>query len=239
MREHVGPANLVTSVSLVAGFLALLLVPVRPGAALVLVLTAAVLDGVDGALARRSGKDHTFGAQLDSLADLLCFCVVPAFALYQLAPAQLAPLAAAAGSGVVLAGSWRLSRFPLVQEHGHFVGLPTPASGCLVLPLALWAPPVPALVGAVALSALMASSVRFPTVPVVAARVRRSRRIGPGPQRRRRPRVPRVLRPPPRSRQVHRGRSGRRPSVRQRATGRAGQVLGSLRRDGDHRRARP
>lgn len=236
MREHVCPANLVTSVSLVVGFLALLLVPVWPGAALVLVLTAAVLDGVDGALARRSGKDHTFGAQLDSLADLLCFCVVPAFALYQLAPV---PLAAAAGSGVVLAGSWRLSRFPLVREHGHFVGLPTPAAGCLVLPLALWAPPALALIGAVALSALMVSSVRFPTVPVVVARVRRSRRIGPGPQRRRRPRVPRVLRPLRRSRQVHRGRSGRRSSVRQRAAGRAGQVLGSLRRDGDHRRARP
>ncbi len=235
MRQHVRPANLVTSVSLTLGFLALLVVPHRVGLATTLVLLAAGLDGLDGALARRSGGDHTFGAQLDSLADLVCFCVVPAFTLHHAvvsgpsAPAVLAPCA------VVVAGAWRLARFPLVQQQGHFVGLPTPVAGGLIMLLVLWAPVVVALLGAVVLSALMVSSIRFPTVLAAATTVRPGHRAHALRRRfgRRPALVPRVL-------ARARRRRLQRPIVHQgRAYGRAGQVLNTLRRGGRRRRGRP
>ena len=218
MRPHLRLANVVTSVSLLAGLLALLLVPTSLGLAAGLVLLSAALDGVDGALARRAGGDHTFGAQLDSLSDFLCFCVVPAYAVHTVSPDGAPWLGGVVGGVVVVAGAWRLSRFPLVQVQGAFVGLPTPAAGCLLLLLLLWAPPAVALLGAVALSALMVSSLRFPTV-LAAARAR------PGRPQLRRPlrRTARVLE---RARR-HRARPGR---GRQDTRRRAGQVLGSLRR---------
>ena len=137
MREHLTPANMVTSVSLTIGFLALLLAPRSVALVTVIVLLAAILDGIDGTLARRRGGDRTFGAQLDSMADLLCFCVVPAFAMHHAWPGGAWVPAVLAGCGFVLAGAWRLARFPLVQQQDRFVGLPTPAAGTLLMLLVL------------------------------------------------------------------------------------------------------
>lgn len=227
MRQHVGPANLVTSTSLVLGFLALLCAPQRPAVATGLVLLAAVLDVVDGALARRAGGDRTFGAQLDSLTDLLCFCVVPAFVLHH---AVSSPLGAVAASAFLVAGAWRLARFPLVQQSGSFVGLPTPAGGGLLMVLSTWAP-APVAVGAgVVLAGLMASTVRFPSVLAAAGRVRPGHRTHALRRRlvRRPALVPRVLRRP--------RRPSRRPGRPRRAQARAGQLLGALRRGRPRRR---
>ncbi|RJK95303.1 CDP-alcohol phosphatidyltransferase family protein [Vallicoccus soli] len=175
MREHLRGPNLVTSANLVLGLGALLLVPRHLGAALALVVLAAVLDVVDGALARRAGGGTAFGAQLDSLADLVCFCVVPALALARAADgagaATQVPAVAVAGA-FLLGGAWRLARFPLVQQQGAFVGLPTPAAGALLLLLLVLAPVPVAAAGGAALSALMVSTVRFPSVFAAAATVR-------------------------------------------------------------------
>jgi len=236
VRQHVGPANLVTSLSLAAGFLALVATPAQALLATVLVLLAALLDGVDGALARRAGGDRTFGAQLDSLADLLCFCVVPAFALHHVAPSSLAAIWVLGGCCVVLAGAWRLSRFPLVQEEGHFVGLPTPASGVVLMVLTLWAHPGVALAAAIVLSALMVSSIRCPTVLAAAARVRpgdRAHALRRQLTRRRPPLVPRVVA------RARRSRHARSATGRRRGSRRAGNVLRTLHRDGGPRRNRP
>lgn len=176
MREHLTAANAVTSVNLAIGFLALLLAPRSVGLVLILLLLAAVLDGVDGTLARRRGGDCTFGAQLDSMADLLCFCVVPAFAMHLARTGAAEALVVLAGCSFVIAGAWRLARFPLVRQAGHFVGLPTPAAGALLMPLVLWAPTVVTALGAVLLSALMVSTLRVPTVRTAAGAVRSRRR---------------------------------------------------------------
>jgi CDP-diacylglycerol---serine O-phosphatidyltransferase len=235
VRQHVRPANLVTSLSICAGFLALVATSSQLALATALVLLAALLDVVDGALARRAGGDHTFGAQLDSLADLLCFCVVPALALHHVSSAQLSAAGVLAGTCVVLAGAWRLSRFPLVQEQGHFIGLPTPAAGVTIMLLVLGTPSGTALFGAVVLSLLMVSSIRFPSVLAAAASVRPGdrahalrRQIVRGPPAL----VPRALARARRPR-------GRRPATGQpRRGGRAGQVLGTLRRGGARRHDR-
>jgi CDP-diacylglycerol--serine O-phosphatidyltransferase len=236
VRQHLRPANVVTSVSICAGFLALVATSSRLALATGLVLLAALLDVVDGALARRSGGDHTFGAQLDSLADLLCFCVVPALALHHASSSQLPVAGVLAGGCVVLAGAWRLSRFPLVQEHGHFVGLPTPAAGVTIMVLVLATPSGAALAGAVSLSVLMVSSIRFPSVLAAAASVRpgdRAHALRRQLVRRPPSLVPGVLARARRPR-------GRRPATgRPRRAGRAGQVLGTLRRAGTRRHDLP
>ena len=185
MRDHLTPANLVTSVSLTLGFLALVVAPSELGLAALLVVLAGVLDGVDGVLARRAGGDHTFGAQLDSLTDLLCFCVVPAYATYQVVDDGLQVPGLLSSCLFLLAGAWRLARFPLVQRQGSFLGLPTPAAGALLMLLALLAPPV-AVLGAVLLSALMISTLRCPSVLAAAASVRPRRPDLPGRRLRRR-----------------------------------------------------
>lgn len=215
MREHVVLPNLVTSVSMTAGFLALATAAAHPWITLLLVALAGVLDGVDGALARRRGGDHTFGAQLDSLTDLLCFCVVPAYALMQSAESSRPGVATLAALSFLLAGAWRLARFPLVQQSGHFVGVPTPAAGgLLVLLLALPAPAWAAVACAPVLAVLMVSSLRVPTVLAAAASVRQDgprrgvRRVG----RALRPTLPQVLHRSPRPGRRRRVRpSGARP----------------------------
>jgi CDP-diacylglycerol--serine O-phosphatidyltransferase len=239
VREHVRGANLVTSVNLAAGFAALLAVPDHLPLAAGLVLLAAVLDVVDGALARRAGGT-AFGAQLDSLADLLCFCVVPAYALAVTMAGGAAVPAAVVAIGFVLAGAWRLARFPLVQQQGHFIGLPTPAAGALLL-LASWAPPWLALAGGVLLSTLMISTMRFPSVFAAAAAVRHPRlrlhgrrslsRVRRIHAVRRRMAQHRPLRRPHRQDPVRRAGSGR----RRRAAARAGRLLRGVRRASSRR----
>jgi CDP-diacylglycerol--serine O-phosphatidyltransferase len=229
VRQHVVPANVVTSISLSAGVVALLLDAEQVGLASALVVLASVLDGVDGALARRRGGDHVFGAQLDSLADLLCFCVVPAVVLARSVGAGSPSLATAVAVAFVLGGAWRLARFPLVKEQACFVGLPTPAAGASAMLLALWAPPYVALVGALVLAGLMVSSLRVPTV-LAAASMRPGRR---SPDRQGRTRALRTSR----VRVVGRIRRVRPQLVRprRRGTERTGRVLRALRHTGSRR----
>jgi len=165
MRAYVSPANTMTSVGLAAGFGALLLAAEgRLGWAAAAIAVAAVLDLLDGPVARRSGRDDRFGAELDSLTDLVAFAVAPAILLYE-AAAGTPPVVAAAGSLVfVLAGAFRLARFPLLQCTDRFAGLPTPPSGLLLAVASLAVPAAGILVLAVALALLMVSTTPFPTL---------------------------------------------------------------------------
>lgn len=234
MREHLTPANMVTSVSLTIGFLALLLAPRSVALVTVIVLLAAILDGIDGTLARRRGGDRTFGAQLDSMADLLCFCVVPAFAMHHAWPGGAWVPAVLAGCGFVLAGAWRLARFPLVQQQDRFVGLPTPAAGTLLMLLVLWAPAVVAMLGAMLLSVLMVSTLPFPTLPTAAAAV------GPKRRARRRKRFPYpgrlVVRQPLPARRGSDDSAPRGVERRRRAADRAGRVVHAIRKQAARRK---
>lgn len=172
MRQHLTPANLVTTVSLIAGFAALLVSRDAVGAAAGLLAVAAVLDVVDGTLARRSGRDQAFGGQLDSLNDVVCFGVVPAAALWWALLHQLPIIGAVACGGFLVAGAWRLARFHLVQRPNSFVGLPLPPAGLLLMAVALWCPfPWPAVVAVLTLSVLMVSTVPIPTLQAVVGAV--------------------------------------------------------------------
>lgn len=158
--------TLLTCGNLAAGFLALL-AAVRSELLLAaaLVSVAALLDLLDGVVARRRGVDDEFGCNLDSLADLVSFGVAPAFALYLGALEGLPIAGPAAGVLFVVCGALRLARFPLVRNSRYFLGLPVPPSGVFVAILAALRPsPVVALLAIVVLSGLMVSRLPFPTL---------------------------------------------------------------------------
>jgi CDP-diacylglycerol---serine O-phosphatidyltransferase len=171
MREYVNLANALTSGSLAAGFLALFLIFQTNDllAAAGLVALAAVFDGFDGAMARRIGTEGEFGTNLDSLADVVSFGAVPAFALYWGSLYALPVVGLVACLIFFLCGAWRLARFSIIKNPLYFVGFPIPAAGVLVAllaaVLAATSPhPFLALPVVLVLSFLMVCTVPFPTL---------------------------------------------------------------------------
>ncbi len=179
MRQFVNLANVATSASLVAGVVALMLVAEdRLGEAFAAVAVAAVLDSVDGYLARRSGSCGPFGCQLDSLADIVAFGVAPALLLYQGPMGSVPVLGPATCVAFVLAGSWRLARFAVLQDSHRFTGLPIPPAGLIASAAAVFALPPELAVGVtLTLVLLMVSAVPFPTLVTLADLVRSRRRV--------------------------------------------------------------
>lgn len=185
MSSRVNPANLLTSGNLAAGFLALILAERGEFAwAAGCVGAAALFDSIDGLVARLTKSECEFGSQLDSLADLVSFGVVPALAVY-LSTLESVPVAGiAACLGFLLCGAFRLARFQVEGEsRRRFVGLSIPPSGLIVIGLAALEPPRGlALAMVVVLSLLMVSRIPFPTLAEVrrlalqpARRARRAR----------------------------------------------------------------
>src|SRR3989442_12269460 len=96
------------------------------------IVFAGILDALDGRVARLSNTGTRFGAELDSLVDVVSFGVAPAFLIYQ-------PEFGAAGqaewifcSFYVMAAAIRLARFNIPQAgraKRSFIGLPSPAAG--------------------------------------------------------------------------------------------------------------
>lgn len=192
MREYVNAPNAITSANLAAGFGALLLaVDGHVVAASWLVAFAAVLDACDGLVARRQNTAGRFGCNLDSLADVVSFGVVPAVMLRAGPLAEWPLLGAVTGLAFVLAGAWRLARFPLVADRPHWVGLPIPAAGLVAAATAALGPPVlPVVAITVALAVLMVSTLPFPTLTTVVRIVQRKPAVAARGRRELRPRRP-------------------------------------------------
>lgn len=133
-----------------------------------LVALAAGLDLLDGAIARLCSAEGEFGGNLDSLADVVSFGAVPAFALYMSA-LQNAPYVGPVVCACFLAcGAARLARFPLVKREDCYLGLPIPPAGlALALLAAAGPPPLLAVAASLALGALMVSRIPFPSFSAV------------------------------------------------------------------------
>nr|WP_210335126.1 CDP-diacylglycerol--serine O-phosphatidyltransferase [Mesorhizobium mediterraneum] len=115
--------------------------------AVVMVLLAAFLDGIDGRLARMLKATSKFGAQMDSLADIVNFGVAPALVLYAFLLDQAGSPGWIAALLFTIACGLRLARFNVLDEETdrpqwqteYFVGVPAPAGAVLVmLPLYLY-----------------------------------------------------------------------------------------------------
>jgi CDP-diacylglycerol---serine O-phosphatidyltransferase len=96
------------------------------------IVFAGILDTLDGRVARISGTGTRFGAELDSLVDIVSFGVAPAFLMYQIEFAEGGPAAWIFCYFYVMAAAIRLARFNVTQAgraKSYFIGLPSPAAG--------------------------------------------------------------------------------------------------------------
>lgn len=122
--------SLLTVGNLAAGVLALAEIQQgRLALSAYLVLAAVVLDGLDGKVARALHVESAFGRELDSLADLVSFCVAPSFLFYAGGLAGLGVVGLTAVVAMVLAGALRLARYNVDGPPDYFVGLPTTVAG--------------------------------------------------------------------------------------------------------------
>jgi CDP-diacylglycerol--serine O-phosphatidyltransferase len=155
------------------------------------ILGAVVFDSLDGRLARMGGRESLFGAEFDSLADVISFGVAPALMVFFLilSPTQgiewFRQTGWLLGFVYLLCAAVRLARFNVItnpllnraQKHGNkdFVGLPVPAAAGTVASLVLfllnlsrnnrelgrWALTLPILLLLIAI--LMVSTIRYPS----------------------------------------------------------------------------
>ncbi len=121
-------ANLLTSLNLASGTLAICLGEPYIGG--LLIILGAIFDLFDGYVARLTKKDGLLGEQLDSLADVITFGVAPGVLYYHARPEELDPIFAAIVVIFLVAGTaWRLATFNVMPASAVFRGLPSPASG--------------------------------------------------------------------------------------------------------------
>jgi CDP-diacylglycerol---serine O-phosphatidyltransferase len=134
--------NLVTLLALCAGLTAIRMAfEDRYGLALAAIVFAAILDAIDGRLARLLKGTSRFGAELDSLADFVNFGVAPALILYFWGLHQLKSAGWIAAMVFAICAGLRLARFNVMLDDpdqpawasNFFVGMPAPAGAITVL----------------------------------------------------------------------------------------------------------
>ena len=128
--------NLVTAGSLFAGFYSMVAtLNGNYSTAALLIFVSAICDGLDGKIARITGTTSKFGVEFDSLADLVAFGVTPALLMYSWALKPFGRLGWVAAFLFLVCAALRLARFNVqvdTVESKRFVGLPTPATACMV-----------------------------------------------------------------------------------------------------------
>jgi len=183
--------NLVTLLSLCAGLTAMRLAfeggDDKLDKAVIAILIAAVLDGLDGRLARLLKGTSRFGAELDSLADFVSFGVAPAFILWAFSLSQLGSFGWICALLFAMACALRLARFNVSiddpnrpdWQKNFFVGIPAPAGALTaLLPVYLHLVGVdrpPALIVLEALYTLVIALMMVSRVPTYAGKTLGSR----------------------------------------------------------------
>jgi CDP-diacylglycerol--serine O-phosphatidyltransferase len=183
--------NLVTLLSLCLGLTAIrIAVEGKFDLAIAAIVVAAILDGLDGRIARFLQSTSRFGAELDSLADFVNFGVAPAIVLYFWGLSTLHSAGWIAVLVFAICTSLRLARFNVMLDDPNkppyagnfFVGVPAPAGALIVmLPVYLeliglprtGVSPAFALLYTIAIALLMVSSLPTWSGKRVSARVPR------------------------------------------------------------------
>jgi CDP-diacylglycerol--serine O-phosphatidyltransferase len=134
--------NMLTVAALCSGLTAIrFAVAGNFGLAAGLVVLAAVLDGMDGRLARLLKSESEIGAELDSLVDFVNFGVAPGIILYLWALREMPSAGWIAALVYIVCCLLRLARFNIMNrapdgDSSHFTGVPSPAGAMLAfLPL--------------------------------------------------------------------------------------------------------
>ena len=139
--------NVLTTVGLLAGFFSIITDTraVYQGVGLfetaaIAILVAGIFDGLDGRVARLTNTQSEFGAQYDSLADIVAFGVAPAVLVFSWSLSALGKLGWVAAFIYVAGTALRLARFNVQREatdSNYFVGLACPAAA-FFLASAVW-----------------------------------------------------------------------------------------------------
>ena len=128
--------NLFTSAALFSGFFAV--IAAMNGnfeKAAIAIFVAMVLDGLDGRVARLTNTQSEFGAQYDSLADMVSFGVAPALVAFSWALHDVGKLGWVAAFVFVAGAALRLARFNTQigsVDKRYFIGLASPAAAAVV-----------------------------------------------------------------------------------------------------------
>ncbi len=158
MKKHI--PNIITSLNLLCGSLAILFVV--SGDLIIasfLVIIGLLFDFFDGLAARLLHVQSEIGVQLDSLADMVSFGVVPGLVMFQLLNKSILPQAMETGFEtaekikgfeegmsfipfvgmlIIIASAYRLAKFNVdSRQTDSFIGLPTPANTLLIISLPL------------------------------------------------------------------------------------------------------
>ncbi|HZW12703.1 MAG TPA: CDP-diacylglycerol--serine O-phosphatidyltransferase [Noviherbaspirillum sp.] len=128
--------NAFTTANLFCGFFAIVMaMNLKFDYASVAIFAAMLLDSVDGRVARLTNTQSEFGAQYDSLSDMLSFGAAPALVVYEWSLRGMGKLGWLAAFVYCAGAALRLARFNTnigVVDKRYFQGLPSPAAAALV-----------------------------------------------------------------------------------------------------------
>jgi len=128
--------NLLTTAGLFSGFFAIVSsMNGRFEAAAVAIFVAMIFDGLDGRVARMTNTQSEFGAEYDSMADMVSFGVAPAIVAYNWGLTGLGKIGWLAAFIYVAAAALRLARFNTqigIADNRYFQGLASPAAAALI-----------------------------------------------------------------------------------------------------------
>jgi CDP-diacylglycerol---serine O-phosphatidyltransferase len=128
--------NLFTTAALFAGFYAILAaVNGKFEIAAAAIFVAMLLDGVDGRVARLTKTQSAFGAEYDSLSDMVSFGLAPALVVFIWGLSDLGKLGWLAAFIYTASGALRLARFNTqvgIADKKYFQGLPSPSAAAIV-----------------------------------------------------------------------------------------------------------
>jgi CDP-diacylglycerol---serine O-phosphatidyltransferase len=128
--------NAFTTANLFCGFFAIVMaMNLKFDFASIAIFAAMLLDSVDGRVARLTNTQSEFGAQYDSLSDMLSFGAAPALVVYEWSLRGMGKLGWLAAFVYCAGAALRLARFNTnigVVDKRYFQGLPSPAAAALV-----------------------------------------------------------------------------------------------------------
>lgn len=134
--------NLITTAALFSGFYAIIMaMSGRFEAAAIAIFVAALFDGMDGRVARMTNTQSPFGAEYDSLSDMVSFGVAPALVVFSWSLQSLGKIGWICAFIYAVAAAFRLARFNVqidVVDKRYFIGLASPLAAAIVAAM-VWA----------------------------------------------------------------------------------------------------
>ena len=141
IKQHL--PSIFTLINLFLGFLAI--INTMSGnyyVACYIILAAGAFDSVDGKIARLIGISTNFGKEIDSLADMISFCLAPSILVYSLYTQNMPGITGELiASAPLIMGAIRLARFNMEvydEQPAYFTGLPTPMNALSIASLVLF-----------------------------------------------------------------------------------------------------